>query len=491
MKVETYLRIREKSKSNINEILQVAEESSFYLSEEIIKSVWYKHGYKNELYTTDGEKVIVISPGDYNSKEGPDFVNAKIVVGEKQITTDVEVHRKKSDWIRHRHSKNKNYKNTKLHIFFENDTGKINYDLYEICLKNKINEEFYSTLDIIDNKYVIKKENLCGRNLSHRDYSYLEELLEAAARSRCLFKSEQFSLWFSTQNKEEQLLYERIAEVFGYINNRENFLLLSRILTLKKIRKILKLYRIVEHKKMLEAMFFGVSGFLDESSENEYLQKLKSLWDKELKRYFNKTIHKNRWRYYKTMPLGYPERKIFALSHFVSKFISIKLNSYIIKVASMSEKEVVRHYTNIFYIPAEGYFATRVAFNSKQMNVKYALFGLEKVYVMLSNVIFPFLIYKVKNDKKLYYLEEKIWNIYSQIEYCEKNKVLDSFMNTVIVYPEYHKYFKSKLIFSQGFIQLYKDFCEPNKGDCKHCGLSEVFRYKPTDESKKSEYLSL
>jgi hypothetical protein len=51
--------------------------------------------------------------------------------------------------------------------------------------------------------------------------------------------------------------------------------------------------------------------------------------------------------------------------------------------------------------------------------------------------------------------------------------------------------FKSKLIFSQGIIQLYKDFCQPNKGECKRCKLPEIFKYKPNDSTENIEIIKL
>ncbi len=495
MKKETYYKIRKKNIISKDKLLQLHNDFMPEFCEDTIKNIWYKHGYKNEsLRTTDGKKVIVLNAGEYNPVDGPDFVNAKIIVDGKELNGKVEVHLKRSDWIKHKHIDNPKYKDTIMHVFFEDDIDKINYNIDELCLKDKIDDKFIEELDIVNNKYVHRKNNLCGKSLFHKDYNYLEEILIASAEVRLNIKSEQFALWFYDKLREEQLLYERIAEVYGYMKNRENFMLLARLLPLKKIRKFVKQYSVGEQKKVIETIFFGVSGFLDGekfNSENDYWLRLKDNWEKSLKKYFKKTVDKTKWNYYKTMPTSYPERKIYALSKFVSQFVNIHINQHLLNTILLhNESEVLKHYINIFYQPAEDFFANKASFDSKDFGIKMPLFSKEKTYVMLINVIFPYLIYKSKSDdtKKIY---DKVMKIYKSINYCEKNKIVKDFISKLIIYPEYRKYFESKLMFSQGIIQLYKDFCYPNKGECKYCKLPEVFKYKPNDSTDNFEFIRL
>ncbi|MFQ3675087.1 MAG: DUF2851 family protein [Endomicrobiia bacterium] len=495
MKKETYIKLRSQNKVSPNRILDANNDFVPSFSEKMIRDIWYKHGFDNNLLVTlTGKKIMVVSPGEYNHSDGPDFINAKVIISGKELSGDVEIHVRKSDWLKHRHYENVKYKNVVLHVFYEEDIGKINYDIEELCLKDRLKKDFYDKLDIVNNKYIYKLENLCGKNLSHKDYVYLEEILYAAAEVRLNIKSEQFALWFYNKIREEQLLYERILEVFGYMNNRENFLLLSRILSLQKIRKITKTYPSSEQKKVVETLFFGVSGFFDKMEDDDtkdYLLKLKQFWDKELKVHFNKIIDKTKWNYYKTIPISHPVRKIFAASKFVTKFLNIHLNQLILNIATtQTEEEILKHYCNIFYQEGEGFFATRSTFASKEFKTKIPLFSLEKVYIMLINVIFPYLIYKSRVDK-IEGLYQKVLKTYNLINYSEKNKIVKDFLNKLIIYPEYQKYFKTKLIFSQGTIQLYKDFCQPNKGECKNCKLPEIFKYKPNDSTKNIEIIKL
>ena len=73
------------------------------MREEILHLVW-KFGLLNhfDCYSTNGEKVQVISVGAHNDQNaGPDFSTAKIRIGETLWVGHVEIHTKTSDWYDH------------------------------------------------------------------------------------------------------------------------------------------------------------------------------------------------------------------------------------------------------------------------------------------------------------------------------------------------------------------------------------------------------
>ena len=97
------------------------------MREEILHLVW-KFGLLNhfDCYSTNGEKVQVISVGTHNDQDaGPDFSTAKIRVGETLWVGHVEIHTKTSDWYSHLHHFDKAYQNVVLHVVYEDDCGDI------------------------------------------------------------------------------------------------------------------------------------------------------------------------------------------------------------------------------------------------------------------------------------------------------------------------------------------------------------------------------
>ena len=90
--------------------------------EKLLQFIW-QFGYYNNanLSTTEGEKLTIIFPGIHNTNAGPDFSGARIRIGETTFFGNVELHLKTSDWEKHRHQSDNNYRNVMLHVVFKHD----------------------------------------------------------------------------------------------------------------------------------------------------------------------------------------------------------------------------------------------------------------------------------------------------------------------------------------------------------------------------------
>src|SRR5215510_3163438 len=92
------------------------------MNESFVHYVWqFQYFQKNQLITSTGDLVIVFDPGLRNSNAGPDFLNARIKIGEIQWIGNVEIHIKASNWIDHAHEYDAGYDNVILHVVWQND----------------------------------------------------------------------------------------------------------------------------------------------------------------------------------------------------------------------------------------------------------------------------------------------------------------------------------------------------------------------------------
>lgn len=67
------------------------------MNEQLLQYIWqFQYFNKSELQTTDGEVLEIIQPGKINSNQGPDFINAKIKIGNTVWAGNVELHLKLS-----------------------------------------------------------------------------------------------------------------------------------------------------------------------------------------------------------------------------------------------------------------------------------------------------------------------------------------------------------------------------------------------------------
>src|SRR3990167_5953722 len=72
------------------------------IKEQLVKCIWSgQFMKKRNLYTEDGARIEILSPGHWNVEEGPDFKGAEILLEEKGVAKgDVEIHVFADDWKR-------------------------------------------------------------------------------------------------------------------------------------------------------------------------------------------------------------------------------------------------------------------------------------------------------------------------------------------------------------------------------------------------------
>ncbi|MFC2114629.1 DUF2851 family protein [Bacteroidota bacterium] len=74
------------------------------MKEELLHFIWkYRLLYGNVLLTKEGEVIEITSPGVHNANAGPDFLDARIKIGDTIWAGSIEIHVQSSDWFRHKH----------------------------------------------------------------------------------------------------------------------------------------------------------------------------------------------------------------------------------------------------------------------------------------------------------------------------------------------------------------------------------------------------
>ncbi|MBS1655295.1 MAG: DUF2851 family protein, partial [Bacteroidetes bacterium] len=92
------------------------------MTERLLQFIWqFQYFNKNELITTTGDSIQIITAGQLNTNQGPDFLQARVNINQTSWAGNIELHVKTSDWNAHQHESDKNYKNVILHVVWEND----------------------------------------------------------------------------------------------------------------------------------------------------------------------------------------------------------------------------------------------------------------------------------------------------------------------------------------------------------------------------------
>lgn len=92
------------------------------MKEQLLQFIWqYQYFNRLQLHTEAGEPLQILSPGDLNTHQGPDFLHAAIRIGHTGWVGNIELHIKTSDWTKHAHQNDKFYRNVILHVVWAND----------------------------------------------------------------------------------------------------------------------------------------------------------------------------------------------------------------------------------------------------------------------------------------------------------------------------------------------------------------------------------
>ena len=310
------------------------------IKEQLVKCIWSGQFLKKKLYTEDGTRLEVLSPGSWNVEEGPDFKGAELLLeGKGVVKGDVEIHVYARDWIRHGHHKQKEYEDVRLHVFMWND-GKNKY----LKLKNGLipQLELFKYLEFKLDKLVemIDIEDYphpaganvgpCQKGLSSisSDDIWIGSFLDFAGDERVLVKTDRFEKLLKTRTFE-QVLYEAIMESLGYKNNKEQFLHLASIVTINDIRSLVPIDVTVKQGcKLIQALLFGMSGLLPDHSAStrvfdshtlKYINEIEGMWSKFKDAIKNKPMDGGLWSFKYSRPGNFPTRRIAAISRLLAE----------------------------------------------------------------------------------------------------------------------------------------------------------------------------
>ena len=92
------------------------------MREDFLHYLWRtKRFHLDNLVSTEGEPLQITHFGKHNHHAGPDFLEAKVQVGETLWAGNVEIHVNASEWIAHKHQEDSAYDNVILHVVLEED----------------------------------------------------------------------------------------------------------------------------------------------------------------------------------------------------------------------------------------------------------------------------------------------------------------------------------------------------------------------------------
>jgi hypothetical protein len=109
------------------------------MTEKLLQYIWKNRYFNHQaLELTTGEPVTVEYPGEENTHQGPDFLNARIRICDQVWIGSVELHLFSSGWLKHSHTEDNNYRNVILHVVWKQDRVDIKRNIPQLELGSRV-----------------------------------------------------------------------------------------------------------------------------------------------------------------------------------------------------------------------------------------------------------------------------------------------------------------------------------------------------------------
>ncbi len=422
--------------------------------------------------TADGLPVRILFQGHWNGDSGPDFLNAKIRIGDEVLSGDVEIHRKTSDWHHHRHDLNPRYHNVILHAVYHHDLPAVAHKPAVLELKNFLSETIDRLTGKIESIERSRKNIFCYEEIPDLSPSFIDEWVLENGAVRFHSRIQAFrDLKNQFMMEWEELLYYGFMDALGFSKNREPFRRLAGLVPLESLMEAIRSDNDSTALMKTQAILFGAAGLLDfeihsvrDNTLIPYLQRLSRLWHDYQSAHVVKPLKPADWQLFRMRPVNYPTLRIAGFSRWLSGHRQVSLlELFAGRLQSSVPENAVPDMEKILMIPAFGYWNRHYIWNDAGRTQSHELIGRQRAHEMIVNVVLPVMsLYAERTGN--HELQSRIGSLYRCSESRETNSVT-RYM-TRQLYRE-SKPANGSVQFTQGLIQLYKRCVVYDCCDCR------------------------
>ncbi len=420
------------------------------MNEKLLQFIWqFQYFNKSNLQTVEGEAISLLHPGTLNVNQGPDFLNSKVIIGDKIWAGNIELHVYTSDWDKHNHSADQNYFSVILHVVWENDKpvakgNNINFPVLE--LKNYVSKILleryaklmdekaktllpcYSFLPALNSiKWIAWKERLAIERLQRKSKEILEDLAKA-------------------NNHWEEVFWWKLAANFGIKVNAGIF---------QNIAQSISVNILAKHKNQihqLESLLLGQAGLLNSDFEEEYPKMLKKEYLFYQKKYNLVQVPVKPF-FLRMRPANFPTIRLAQLAMLIH--LSVHLFS------TIKEKQTVKEVRDLLNITANDYWHYHYMFDQHTEYHPKKL-GMQMVENIMINTIVPILFAYGLFTKNEDIKEKALRWLYETG--AEKNTITKEWVAAGIP--------NKNALESQALIELKNNYC--NQMKCLECAVGNV-----------------
>ncbi len=418
--------------------------------EEFLHFIWqFQYFEKTALATTEGFPLHISHAGFLNSDAGPDFLEAKIRIGDIEWNGQVEIHLRSSDWNAHKHQTDPAYDSVILHVVWEADKPVRRKDgtpIPQVELKDRVSLQLLSKYqDLIRQRIEVP----CQTHKNNIASIKAQSMIDRVVVERLQRKIKEVDLMLQKFGGDwDATAVHLLVKYSGFKKNQEGFLQLSHKISYRVIQKI------AFNQEDLEAYFMGMAGLLDDQATGEYATALKQKYDYIKHKYelVASGLAYPQWKFMRMRPANFPTVRMAQLAAILHK--SPRLFAAFLGVASVKQmKDVLRAQVSDYW-QHHYRFGEADEVNSRELRQGMGDSSLE---ILIINTVVP-LLFTYGRQQVNAELEEKAINLLRELKF-ESNSVTDKLTFMPVDASSAYE--------SQAFIELYRHYCMPRR--CLSC----------------------
>ena len=433
--------------------------------EKHLYKIWLKHRFQQEhLKTLSGKNLSIINPGSRNESEGPDFQNAMIMMDNKLVSGDIEIHIRNNDWYLHGHEKDINYNNVILHVIKERNDA--------IFITNNQNNNI-EILELQPTDQLIDDQLFQCKNWDKLNFEEFQKTIEEYANKRFQRKT-LLARKSLMQYQPEQYFFIGLLDMLGYSKNRSSMKKIADYLDIENLYKVISEISENERLLVLETILLGIPGLLVDDykkyyANDHYFEALQSKWKLISQKYNLSSNSKEKFHFAGVRPVNYPHKRLVALAQIINNLYPQKPGQFCLNTLFSGRKfnlilEIIKEN---FQLPS-GMWKNHPLFKS---HTSKQLLGDSRLMDFISNIMLPFaraLSSILKNEANSEYCIEINKNIPTG---AIPGKIKDILQNLAIPTRD----IKTNYLL-QGCIEYYRLFC--NLELCNMCILENTLEHK-------------
>ena len=416
------------------------------LREDFLQYLWNFQLFRtSEPCTASGVSLKVLKTGMQNKNSGPDFFNAKLVLGTQTWVGNVEVHIKSSDWYAHQHEKDPNYDAVILHVVWE-------YDLPIF----RANGSEIETLELRKNTDSNVLSSYFQLFSGHQKWIFCERELPTVP---CIVKSpwitrlyvERFErksleiakLLKKSSNNWEFVLFQLLAKGFGLRTNAAAFSSLAHSFDFSLINKLRS------QSGGIETLLLGQAGFFEKPSEDIRYKEMQKEYCYLKHKHQLKPLFNGQFQFFRLRPANFPTLRISQLARLYER--EAQLFSKTTRLDDLSS------FYKLFAVSASDYWNTHYVFE------KTSPFRIKKTTHSFTDLLLINTVLPIKYAHAKVHRQEDFDTISAILEQIkpEKNRILENFRKL--------KTPALNALESQALLEMKNNYCSPQR--CLECAV--------------------